>query len=406
MLFTVSTVKDTVPGLKRFVARNLAGGVDHMFLFVDDARPRVTAVLDRQPHVTAIATGEAWWQGKRPRQLNARQRINANVVKALLAVDAGPDDWLFHIDGDEALQVDRAALAALPAEVSVVRAPPLEAVSRKKWPGEVTHFKRLLKPDELTLLHVLGVIDEPSIGRYFHGHVEGKSGLRPTLDRWITLHAVHDVDQEQVPSTSSTSEGGIARLLHYESWSGEEFVRKWTNILESGTKVSFRPGREPTAVALRALLEAGLPERKLRDYLMRIFERTTEDDFETLRDLGFLEEIDPLAGKHRPEALPPARDAAIRAMLAAIEPENKWPFHTGRTSRGKVTRLGVAADRLAAEPAWAALAERARATWTLPEELLRSPVKPGASGEGDGVGPDADGEAVLDESRETAGPLS
>ena len=53
MLFTVSTVKECVAGLKRFVARNLAGGVDHVFLFVDDARPRVTAALDRHPHVTA-----------------------------------------------------------------------------------------------------------------------------------------------------------------------------------------------------------------------------------------------------------------------------------------------------------------------------------------------------------------
>jgi len=403
MLFTVSTVKDSVPALKQFVARNLASGVDHMFLFVDDARPRVAAALDRQPHVTAIPTGEEWWQGKRPRQLNARQRINANVVKALLTVDAAPDDWLFHIDGDEVLQVDRAALAALPPEVAVVRAPPLEAVSRKKWPGgEVTHFKRMLQPDELVLLHVLGVIDEPANGRYFHGHVEGKSGLRPTLDRWITLHAVHDVDQQQVPSST---EGDPARLLHYESWSGEEFVRKWTNILESGTKVSFRPGREPTAVALRTLLEADLPERRLRDYLLRIFERTTEDDFDTLRELGFLEKVDPLAGKHRPEGLSPERDAGIRAMLRALEPENKWPFHTGRTSRGMITRLGLTADRLAAEPAYAALAERARAVWTLPEELLRSVVKDEASGEGDGVGSDADGQAVLDESGEAAGPL-
>ena len=404
MLFTVSTVKDSVAGLKQFVARNLAGGVDHVFLFVDDGRPRVTAALNRQPHVTAIVTDESWWVGKRPRQLNARQRINANVVKALLTVDAAPDDWLFHIDGDEVLQVDRAALAALPPEVAVVSARPLEAVSRKKWPkDEVTHFKRMPKPDELVLLHVLGVIDEPTIGRYFHGHVEGKSGLRPTLDRWITLHAVHDVDQEQVPSMS---EGGVARLLHYESWSGEEFVRKWTNILDSGTKVSFRPGREPTAVALRTLLEADLPERKLRDYLMKIFESTTEDDFDTLLDLGYLEKVDPLAGRHRPEVLGADRDAGIAAMLEALGPENKWPFHTGRTSRGMITRLGIAADRLAAQPAHAALAERARAVWTLPEELLRSPVKDEASGEGDGVGPDPDGEAVLDESGEAPDPLA
>jgi hypothetical protein len=71
-----------------------------------------------------------------------------------------------------------------------------------------------------------------------------------------------------------------------------------------------------------------------------------------------------------------------------------------------ITRLGEAADRLAADPAWAALAERARATWTLPEELLRSPVKAAGSGEGDGVGTDQDGEAVLDESGEAAGPLT
>jgi hypothetical protein len=92
-------------------------------------------------------------------------------------------------------------------------------------------------------------------------------------------------------------------------------------------------------------------------------------------------------------------------MLRALEPENKWPFHTGRTSRGMITRLGLTADRLAADPAYAALAERARAVWTLPEELLRSVVKDGASGEGDGVGSDTDGEAVLDESGEAAGPL-
>ena len=282
MLFTVSTVKDTVPGLKQFVARNLAGGVDHMFLFVDDARPRVTAALDRHPHVTAIATGESWWVGKRPRQLNARQRINANVVKALLTVDAGPDDWLFHIDGDEALQVDRAALAALPArgvggqrpaagggqpqEVAEGRGHPLQADAEARRADAPARARRDRRARASAATSTATSRASPGCAPPSTG------GSRCT------------------PSTTSTrsrcrrsSEGGVARLLHYESWSGEEFVRKWTNILDSGTKVSFRPGREPTAVALRTLLEADLPERKLRDYLMRIFERTTEDDFETLR---------------------------------------------------------------------------------------------------------------------------
>ena len=124
-------------------------------------------------------------------------------------------------------------------------------------------------------------------------------------------------------------------------------------------KVSFRPAREPTAVALRALLEADLPERKLRDYLMRIFERTTEDDF------------DDAARPRRPRGgRPDRRHGTAREPLPPTgtprsgrcwrrRPENKWPFHTGRTARGMVAMLGVAADRLAAEPAHPALAERA-----------------------------------------------
>ena len=94
--------------------------------------------------------------------------------------------------------------------------------------------------------------------------------------------------------------------------------------------MSFRPAREPTAVALRTLLEADLPERKLRDYLMQIFERTTEDDFETLRDLGLLEKIDPLAGKHRPEPL--SRRAATPGSGRCWRPSS--PRTSGRSTPG------------------------------------------------------------------------
>jgi hypothetical protein len=366
MLFTASTVKDTAAGLTEFVARNLAGGVDHLFLFVDDFDPGVVAKLNAHPNVTAIATGPDWWHGKRPRQLNARQRINANVARVLLAPFEWAE-WIFHIDGDECLVLDRQVLADLPPEVANVRANPLEAVARKKWPGrQVTHFKRMLESEELTLLQVLGLIEQPLNGHYFHGHCEGKSGLRPRMDRWLTLHDVHDAAQEVVPA-GDAGKGDWARLLHYESWSGEEFVRKWMNILESGSKVSFRPAREPTAVALRALVGRGLPEKKLRTYLMRIFERTTEDDFETLLDLGLLEQIDPLAGTHQPEQLGPERQAQVDALIAAVGPENKWPFHTGRTAAALAGTLETVASRLDAS-----LAASVRDGWKMPAELIAS----------------------------------
>lgn len=326
MLFTASTIRDTLPNVQRFVAGNLAGGVDHLFVFLDGPDAEVRELLDAHPHVTCVRTDKTWWLGERPPELNVRQRINANLVKVLLS--AVPEvEWLFHVDGDEVVQVDREVLAAVPAETRAVRLTPLEAVSRKHWDGDPTWFKRLLGKDDLTLLHTLGVLDRAHNGALFHGHVDGKTGLRPGLDLWLTLHHIVDAERQQVDAL--THEG--LRLLHYESFSGEDFVRKWTAMLAAGPKPGLRPGREPTAVALQTLIGKGLTEEQAAPYLMRIFERTTEDDFDTLRDLGLLEEVDPARGTHTPAPLPEALRTRIDELLAALGAEPKLVFHPQRS---------------------------------------------------------------------------
>ena len=193
-------------------------------------------------------------------------------------------------------------LDSVPASQPAVSLAPFEAVSRKQWDADPTWFKRLLESDDLTLLKTLGVIDRAANGAYFHGHVEGKSGLRPTTDLWLTLHHVVDADKNEV---ETFTDAAALRVLHYESFSGEEFVRKWTSILAAGPKPNFRPAREPTAIALQTLIAKGLTPEQAQPYLMRIFERTTEDDFDTLRDLGLLENVDPRSGTHIPAALCP-----------------------------------------------------------------------------------------------------
>jgi len=334
LVVTASTVKDNLENLERFVDGNLAGGADHLVVFLDapddPATPEVRRFLDAHPHVTCVVTDDEWWSDKRPEQLNTRQRINANVVKALLStVDwAG---WVFHIDADEIVQLDRGVLSGVPASQSAVTLAPLEAVSRKSWDGDPTWFKRMLEPDDLTLLKTLGVIDRPANGAYFHGHVEGKSGVRPTTDLWLTLH--HVVDAEKNELECFTDPG--LRLLHYESFSGQDFVRKWTSILAAGPMASFRPGREPTAIALQTLMAKGLTAEQVQPYLMRIFERTTEDDFDTLRDLGLLENVDPRAGSHQPALLP---DASLSELLERVAREPKRKFHPG-TSADKVKKI-------------------------------------------------------------------
>src|SRR5215210_4630593 len=104
LVVCATTLKDTLANLQRFVDGNLAGGADHLVVFLDapddPGTPEVRDFLDAHPQVTCVITDEGWWADKRHEQLNTRQRINANVGKALIArLDwAG---WVFHIDADE-----------------------------------------------------------------------------------------------------------------------------------------------------------------------------------------------------------------------------------------------------------------------------------------------------------------
>ena len=326
LVVTASTVKDTLANVERFVAGNLAGGADHLVVFLDapddPATPDVRGFLDAHPHVTCVVTDDSWWTDKRPEQLNTRQRINANVVKALLTtVDwAG---WVFHVDADEIVQLDRSVLDRVPTSQPAVSLAPLEAVSRKSWDGDPTWFKRLLEADDLTLLKTLGVIERPANGAYFHGHVEGKSGLRPTTDLWLALHHVVDADKNEVDA------------VHRPGGAADAALRV---VLGRGLRpqVDLDPRRRAEAelptgprahrVALQTLIAKGLSPEQAQPYLMRIFERTTEDDFDTLRDLGLLEHVDARAGGHTPA---PAPDGSLATLLDGVRREPKRPFHHG-----------------------------------------------------------------------------
>ncbi len=347
MRFSVSTVKDTPENVSRFVARNLAGGLDHLVVFLDapddPATPEVRALLEGHEHVTCVVADDTWWQGRRPSKLNVRQRVNANLVKALLTY-VEPAEWVFHIDADEVVRLDPEAMLRVPRRARSIQLAPYEAVSRKApQADDHTWFKTLLEPPELTLLRVLGVLDRAHNGDYFHGHVEGKTGVRPTTDVWLTLHRPLDEAGTEIQSYGDP----LLRVLHYESPSGEEFVRKWTALVMAGPMSAFRPAREPTAVALHALLARGLTAEQARPHLMRIFERTTEDDVDTLRSLRLLEQVDPDEPLSTPTRLPDAeRDRLHSLLAAAAQRPDKGVFHPGK-SEADVRRAAAA---IAGEP--------------------------------------------------------
>lgn len=341
MYFTATTVKDSPENVRFFVDANLASGVDHLFVFLDapreDGQAEVAALLDEHPHVTCVRAGKAWWDGDRPASLNVRQRINANWVRTLLA----PYDWaewLFHVDGDEVAALDHEALAAVPAGVDAVWLTPWEAVSEWAPAGRPTRFKRLLEDPELNLLHVLGELPEPTNQAYFHGHVLGKSGVRPGSGLGLTLHEGVSADGVRQPR----HEDPRLHVLHYDAPSGEEFVRKWTALTSAGP-ARYRPSRQPAARALRALLTGDLPPATREKYLRRIYELTTRDDVETLAELQLLVDADPATGAHTPRPFPPgaAEQLAQRVTELSAGPKAGYYVEDAAPPAGQGRKEGL-----------------------------------------------------------------
>ena len=320
MLFTVSTVKDSRANVERFVERNLAAGADHMLVFLDAPDPDVERFLGEHEHVTHVVTDDDYWRGRRWKDLNVRQLVNANMANVALA----PFDWvewLFHIDADEVLDIDRRRLLEqVPAEEPCVLLEPLEAVSRWHWDREVDLFKRLLTEPELELLTALGTIERPDNRAYFRGHVLGKVGLRPGLEWRLSVHRVKTSAYHDVEGFSAE----WLRLRHYESYDGEEFVRKWLAHVSAGP-MGLRPPRDRLRTALQRLIDLDLTEELRAKYLRTLYGRYVEDDVETLTDLGLA--VGSREGTHRPQRLDGGARADLDRLLGLLAAGDKRHAH-------------------------------------------------------------------------------
>lgn len=318
VITTVSTVKDAVPRLHRWIDRNMAAGVDRMVIFVDDRCDAETAaVLNARAGVVAVDAG-TWWREDYPPRLNARQRINAYAALSVVR-ELDPRGWMFHIDGDEVLHLDKERLLALPDDVEAVRLAPLEALSQWEWPNDdVTLFKRLLAEEELDLLHLLGMLEHPDNNAYFRGHTAGKAGLRVSSDAWLEIHRV--VDDQRTPIALHRADW--LQVLHYESHTLDEFVRKWTNHTTSGHRLVARPERRRLASAMTAEGWGQWPVEVVEQVRRELFAATALDDRDGLERLGLLVAPVMPAGPAAPVPSDPHADG-IREGLAALATTDK-----------------------------------------------------------------------------------
>lgn len=319
VICTVSTIKDSITNVQNFVGRNLAAGADHLFVFSEGGDREVLAFLDDHAHVTVVDADELNRRIPQASGLNARQTINANRINVLLA-DVDSAEWLFHIDGDEVLDIDRDRLLALGPDVDSVRLVPRESVSASQ-PEHEGYFKRLLEQEELALLTVLGVLEEPSNRTYFQGHVAGKVGIRPSVRHGLHIHQSRVLGEE---NTQKSYRADWLRVLHYESVTLKEFLRKWEVHIQAGPETRFRGEKELIRGAIIAVLgNTHLDEDEKRQHLAEIYRLRVEDDVPTLLGLGLLETVEPLG--HRPGSF--TREEAermARELSALLEAEQGY----------------------------------------------------------------------------------
>ena len=118
-------------------------------------------------------------------------------------------------------------------------------------------------------------------------------------------------------------------VLHYDCWSSEEFVRKWTtNATVHGAH--FRGPRERIRQAAAAILDnPATDDDQKRQLMVHLYEATTADDVEQLEEAGVL--VTPLEEHHRyePRGLGPDH-AAIHRLLDLLVAAGKEPFWARR----------------------------------------------------------------------------
>ena len=341
VITTVSTVKDDGERLQRWIDRNLAAGVDRMVVFLDDRDDAQTAALLGSRPGVVVVDAATWWGDDFPARLNARQRINANAALHVVR-EHDPRGWMFHIDGDEVLHLDKERLLALADDVEAVRLAPLEALAQWEWADdEVTVFKRLLSVEELNLLHLLGMLARPANEDYFRGHTSGKSGLRVSSDAWLDIHRV--VDDSRTPVAAHRA--SWLQVLHYESHTFEEFVRKWTNHTTSGHRLVARSERRRLASAMTADGWAQWPAEVADQVRRELFAATALDDRDRPRETR-------PAGRPRP-AGGAGRDGSERPAPR----RDQGRVHRAR-DRGQVEVLGRDPGHPGADRGRAAVASR------------------------------------------------
>lgn len=348
-IVTVTTLRDTVENVEWFARRNLASGVDHMVVFLDQDQPDVQELLEATQHVTVVPTAGRYWRGARPARVSDRLSANADLVNAVACVLPSVR-WLFHLDCDETLLFDRDALLDLRHDA--VRFPTLEVVAeREPRPRDALRFKKVPDETQLLALSAMGAVEEPHLLSYLRGHAVGRSGHVPDLDVRTDVHVAYRDGQKL---DAAVPPG--CHLLHYDSWCVRDLAERWADFTpRRAARSTHRESRKQLALAAYAIQHhEALDDAQVEEYLGRLFDRLVADDVEALRRLDLL--LEPPALDATPRGLPGREVRDLRRLLRRFRTRPKDAFGRDAAPGSAAEALLAVADEVGDD----GLAERVR----------------------------------------------
>ncbi|TKD21335.1 hypothetical protein FBT96_09580 [Rhodobacter capsulatus] len=217
----VSMVDEPGPLVAAFVGHHLALGAAEVHVCLDRPNPEARDLLAGVPGAVLHEDGEDDWRfrgfGRRPENINARQKYHASRILARTRLD-----WLLHCDCDEYLQPSGDAIAALldrvPQAANWVQVPVAERVEirgrpmadifggafRLPWDAFETEGAQVYD-DRVRALLTLGLC----------GHVVGKAIARSGRGLFLGVHA----GLSHYPSARRdlyVIRGGGLRLMHFD----------------------------------------------------------------------------------------------------------------------------------------------------------------------------------------------
>lgn len=224
----VSTVRDDLREVERFICYHLNQGVRYILLYIDVPSEWGAMAYSADPRVGIVLCDDHYWRraGGRPAGLTQRQIYNANT--GLTETRRLGADWITHIDQDELIIAAGGDIGAAldRCRGPVVRFEMLEAVDTGRVLKTRFHadtFKTNISAKDCSVLRtdprLAGLFFE---GEYFRGHTNSKSAYRiADFHGRIGVHGENGA-RSLVPTTSSI------RLLHYDCVGEATWRAKWS----------------------------------------------------------------------------------------------------------------------------------------------------------------------------------